>query len=134
VPQPGASVPALGPQILAGGQTMRVTVVAGSDPCIGQVSFNDLNGNSLFPSGPVGLSPGTGTSIDLNVDALSLRLGQRIEVQPALTVTQPAAAVPLNSVCRASVEVFDHLTGRTWTHQSTMSALPAVQSPAAGSQ
>jgi hypothetical protein len=125
--QPGAPVPALGPQILAGGQTMRVNVVAGSDPCVGQVGFNDLNGNSLVPSSPVNLSPGTGKSIDLNADSLSLRLGQRIEAQPALTVTQPTAAVPLNSVCQASVEVFDHLTGRTWTYQSTMAALPCLQ-------
>jgi hypothetical protein len=75
-----------------------------------------------------------GTSIDLNADTLSLRLGQRIEAQPTLTVTAPAAAVPLNSVCQASSQVFDHFTGRTWTYQGTMGALPAVQSPAAAPQ
>lgn len=35
----------------------------------------------------------------------------------------------MNSVCNAAVEVFDHLTGRTETHQNTMVGLPAVQSP-----
>lgn len=38
----------------------------------------------------------------------------------------------MNSVCNAAVEVFDHLTGRTETHQNTMVGLPAVQSPVAG--
>jgi hypothetical protein len=132
--QPGASVPTLGPQILAGGQTLRVTVVAGTDPCIGNVGFNDLNGNPLVQSTPLNLMPGTGTSVDLDADTLSLKLGQRIEAQPALTVTQPAAAVALNSVCQASAEVFDHVTGRTWSYQSTMAALPAVQSAAAAPQ
>ena len=130
VPQPGASAPALGPQILAGGQTMRVDVVAsGPDPCVGQIAFNDGNGNSLIPAVQVNLVPGTGTSVDLNGDGLALRFGQRIEVQPVLTVGPPSAAVALNSVCSASVEVFDHLLGRTWTHQSTLAGIPAVQSP-----
>jgi hypothetical protein len=134
VPQPGASSPGLGPQILAGGQTMRMDVLAsGVDPCVAQVQFNDANGNPLIPASSANLTPGTGTIVDLNSEALGLRLGQNIEVQPVVTPTAPAAAVAQNSVCNASVEVFDHLTGRTWSHQSTFVGLPAVQTPAAGS-
>lgn len=131
--QPGASVPGLAPQILAGGQTMRFDVLASPfDSCVAQVGFNDANGNPLIPSVLVNLAPGTGTTVDLNANALGFGLGREIEVQPVLTPTAPAAAVAQNSVCIASVEVFDHLTGRTWSHQSTMAGLPAVQSPAGG--
>jgi hypothetical protein len=127
-PQPGTSAPTLGPQILAGGQTMRVDVVAsGPDQCVAQVGFNDKNGNPLNPPRVVNLSSGTGTSVDLNANTLGLRLGQRIEVQPVLTVTAPPAAVAMNSVCNASAEVFDHLTGRTWSHQGTAAGQRAVQ-------
>lgn len=123
-------VSALNPQILAGGQTMRFDVVAaGPDPCVAQVAFNDANGNPLVPSTSLNLPSGTGTTVDLNADTLGFRWGTRIEVQPMITAMPPAAAVAQNSVCNAAVEVFDHLTGRTETHQSTMVGLPALQSP-----
>ena len=143
VPQPGGSLPggsspgsinisALSPQILAGGQTMRFDVLAsGTDPCVAQVSFNDVNGNPLIPASSVNLAPGTGTIVDLESAALNLRPKQEIEVQPMLTATAPVGAVAQNSVCNASVEVFDGVTGHTWSHQSTMVGLPAV-SPAGG--
>ena len=131
VPQPGTSSPSLGPQILAGGQTMRVNIyAAGPDPCVAQVGFNDMNGDALIPTTSVNQAPGTGTSVDLNSDALQLKLGQRIEALPVITVTAPVGAVPLNSVCNISSEVYDHLTGRTMTHQGMLAGLPAVQSPA----
>ena len=133
LPQPGTFGPRLAPQILAGGQTMRFDALASPfDSCVAQVSFNDRNGNPLIPSMPLNLAPGTGTTVDLNANALGFGLGREIEVQPVLTPTAPAAAVAQNSVCIASVEVFDHLTGRTWSHQSMMVGLPAVQSPAGG--
>jgi len=125
------NVSSLSPQILAGGQTMRFDVMAtGPDPCVAQVTFNDANGNPLVPSTSVNLPSGAGTTVDLNADTLGFALGTRIEVQPVITATAPAAAVPLNSVCNAAVEVFNHLTGRTQTHQNTTVGLPAVQSPA----
>jgi hypothetical protein len=128
VPQPGASVPALGPQVLAGGQTMRVNVVAyPPDPCIAQVSFTDKNGNPIGSTLPVNLGPGMGTSLDLNADTLGLRFGQRIEVQPVVTVEPLVGGAAVTSVCQSSSEVFDHLLGRTWSYQSSLAALPAVQ-------
>ena len=129
VPPPGASVPALGPQVLAGLQTMRVNVVAyPPDPCVGQISFTDKNGNPIGSTMPVNLSPGAVTSLDLNANTLGLRLGQSIEVQPIMAVTPPLAAAAVNSVCETSVEVFDHLTQRTESYQSSLASLPAVQS------
>jgi hypothetical protein len=66
-----ANVSALSPQILAGGQTMRFDVVAaGPDPCVAQVAFNDANGNPLVPSTTVNLPSGTGTTVDLNAEAV----------------------------------------------------------------
>jgi hypothetical protein len=119
-------VPTFIPQGLAGGQTMRLNVVAiPPDPCIGQLSFADKNGTLLGASMPVNLTPGTATSLDLNADSGSLKLGQRIEVQPVVSALPSAAAT--NSACQGSVEVFDHLTGRTWTYQVGGSLLPAVQ-------
>jgi len=129
IPPPGASVPALGPQVLAGLQTMRVNVVAfPPDPCVGQISFTDKNGNPIGSTMPVNLSPGSAISVDLNANTLGLRLGQSIEVQPIVTVVPPLAAAAVNSVCETSVEVFDHLTQRTESYQSSLAALPAVQS------
>lgn len=127
------SVSALSPQILAGAQTMRFDIVAlPFDSCTAQVSFNDGNGVALIPAVPVNLTPGTGTTVDLTSEAVSVRLGQNIEVQPVLTPTAPLAAVAQNSVCIGSVEVFDQVTGRSWSHQNTMVGLPAVQLPAGG--
>ncbi|HEV3482666.1 MAG TPA: hypothetical protein VGR97_10105 [Candidatus Acidoferrales bacterium] len=128
--RPGASAPALAPQVLAGGQTMRITVVASNtDPCNATLSLADKNGVALGPSEPVSVSPGTGTSLDLNANTLGLTFGRRIEVLPIVTPTaapSPGGA-PVNSVCQVTVEVFDHLTGRTESSQSTSKALPAVQ-------
>ena len=109
---------------------MRVNIFAEPpDPCIAQVSFTDKNGNPIGSTLPVNLSPGTGTSLDLNADSLKLRLGQSTEVLPTIAVATPLAAAALNSVCQTSVEVFDHFTGRTWSYQSSLAVagLPAVQ-------
>jgi hypothetical protein len=124
-----SGVPEFFPQGLAGGQTMRLNVVAfPPDPCIGQLSFADKNGARVGPSLPVNLTPGMATSLDLNADALGLKVGEHVEVQPAVSVTPSiSSGPPITSACQGSVEVFDHLTGRTWTYQS---GLPAVQLPA----
>ena len=108
-----SALPQLLPQGLAGGQTMRLNVVAfPPDPCIGQLSFADMNGAALGPSMPVTLTPGTATSLDLNADALGLKVGQHLEVQPVVSMAPSiSAGPPIASACRASVEVFDHLTG-----------------------
>ena len=137
-PAPGAesvsALPQFLPQGLAGGQTMRLNVVAfPPDPCNGQLSFTDKNGAVLGPSLQVNLAPGTATSLDLNADALGLKVGQHVEVQPVVSVAPSiSAGPPIATACQASVEVFDHLTGRTWTYQTQLPAvqLPAVQLPA----
>jgi hypothetical protein len=122
-----SALPSFVPQGLAAGQTMRLNVVAfPPDPCIGQLSFADKNGAPVGSSMPVNLNPGMVTSLDLNADTLGLKLGQHIEVQPVVSAA-PSASVPIASTCQGSVEVFDHLTGRTWTYQTQ---LPAVQLPA----
>ena len=127
--EPGAFSPSLVPEVLAGGQTMRFNAAApASDSCTGQLRFADENGSPIGPTTPLNLAPGAGTSLDLRADMLGLRLGQRAEVQPILDMTAPpTAGAPLNSVCQASVEVFDNLTGRTRTYQFTLASLPAVQ-------
>jgi hypothetical protein len=124
-----SGVPGFFPQGLAGGQTMRLNVVAfPPDPCIGVLSFADKNGARVGPSLPVNLTPGMATSLDLNADALGLKVGEHMEVQPVISATPSiSAGAPITSACQGSVEVFDHLTGRTWTYQS---GLPAVQLPA----
>jgi hypothetical protein len=124
-----SGVPGFFPQGLAGGQTMRLNVVAyPPDPCIGQLSFTDKNGAPLGTSMAVNLTPGAATSLDLNADALGLKVGQHLEVQPEVSTTPSiSAGPPITSACQGSVEVFDHLTGRTWTYQS---GLPAAQLPA----
>ena len=128
VPQPGASAPELVPQGLAGGQTMRISATASAfAPCNSTLGFADKNGVPLGSNLPVNLSPGMGTWLDLNANSLGLTFGKRIEVQPVVTPMPLASGAPLNSVCQVTVAVFDHLTGRTWTSQSTLLDLPAVQ-------
>jgi hypothetical protein len=119
-PQSGA--PSLLPQDLAAGQTMRLNAIAfPPDPCVSILSFADQNGNPLGTSQQVNLAPGTGAYLDLNADTLGLRFGQHLDVQPIVTVTAPIGAAAINSACQTSVEVFDHLTGRTMTFQTVPS-------------
>ncbi len=125
------SAPVLSPQALASGETMRLNVVAvAPSSCSGQLSFAGKDGGPVGPTLPVNLSPGTGTSLDLNSDTMGLRLGKVIEVQPILTVTPSPNGAAVSSVCQASVEVFGNVTGKTRSYQSSLAAVPAVQSPA----
>lgn len=125
--QPGSFAPSLLPQVLAGGQTMRITVSAtDSVPCNATLSFADKDGNPLGSSLPVAVNSDATTWSDLNADSLGLTFGRRIEVLPIVTPTAIVGAAPVPSVCAVSVEVFDHLAGRTETSQSTLVGLPAV--------
>ena len=128
--QPGASAPDLAPQVLAGGQTMRITVAATPLAlCNAMLGFTNQNGVALGPSEPVSLTPGTATSLDLSASTVGLSLGKRIEVQPTVTPTAAptATGAPANSVCQVTVELFESATGRTMNSQSTSVALPAQQ-------
>jgi hypothetical protein len=116
---PQSVAPSLVPQGLAGGQTMRLNAIAlPPTPCVSILSFADQNGNPLGTPQQVNLAPGTGTFVDLNADTLGLQFGQHLDVQPIVTVTAPIGTAAINSACQTSVEVFDHLTGRTMTFQT----------------
>jgi hypothetical protein len=126
---PTPAAPTLVPQVLAGGQTMQVNVVAfPGDPCVGQVSFKGPDGSPRGSITPINLSPGMGTSVPLTAESVGLKHTERMNVQPVVTVTPPivGTAEVAPSVCQASVEVFDNLTGRTQTYQ-TGTQVPAVQ-------
>jgi len=120
------SVSTFAPQGLAGGETIRLTAFSyPPTPCVATLSFADHNGRPLGSTLPVSLSGVQSASLDLNANALSLKLGQRVEVQPIVTLTPLVGDIaPQALACPASVEVFDHLTNRTWTYQM---GLPAVQ-------
>jgi hypothetical protein len=124
-----SAAPLFNPQGLAGFQTMRLNAVAyPPGPCLARLGFADPNGNQLGSTLAVNLSPGQAASLDLNADTLGLKLGQRIEVLPIVTVTPPVTTgPPVASVCGASAEVFDQITGRTETYQPEQTALPAAQ-------
>ncbi len=107
------------PQSLTAGRTLRVTLSADPpSPCIAEVSFSDAKGNRLgFPT-QVNLSPGQSTVVGLNADALKLKFAEKIDVQTSVVLTSPTAfpgsTGPQQApACPASVEVFDHRTGRT---------------------
>ena len=128
---PGNGPPTFVLQGLAGGEIMRLNVSAytTNNPCIAVLSFADNNGIPVGPSMPVNLNPGMSSSLDLNSSVLGLAIGQVTNVQPIVTLTSPiTAGPPVQSVCAASSEVFDRLTGRTHTYQAgSTTRLPAVQ-------
>jgi hypothetical protein len=131
---PDPLAPVLAAQSLEHGQTMLINVMALPDhPCIARLNFADKEGRPLRPSKLVDVPAGTGMSFDLNADTLGLKLGERIDVRPIVTltappVTSPTAASPrIDSACQASVEVFDQKSGRTETYQAARVQSPAVR-------
>lgn len=116
-------------QGLAGGQTIRLLVSAfPPGPCAGTLSFVHRDGSPAGPSLQVNLQPGQAAKLDLNSVTLGLQAGQRIELQPVVTVTpSTAAGAPISSACLANAEVFENDTGRTGTYQTGAKGLPAVQ-------
>jgi hypothetical protein len=84
-------------------QTGRLNVVAFPPvPCIGTISWVDMNGTTIGTSMQVGLSLGQATHLDLPGGGA---LGQRAEVRPVVTVTGGA--------CVASAEVYNNITKQT---------------------
>jgi hypothetical protein len=102
-------------QGLAGGQTMQLTVTAAGSaaPCLATLSFADRDGNAVGTSMQAALQAGEATSLNLSAAVLNLKAGQRVELQPVVSVEASS-----NSSCLASAEVFDNVTGRTWTYQA----------------
>jgi hypothetical protein len=88
-------------------------------PCVATLSFDNSQGIAVGPSLAVSLSPGQSTSLDLPSAALNLRLGQHTVVQPLVTL-QPVigAAAVVAPACAVASDVFDPLSGRTWTYQT----------------
>lgn len=107
---PGATgyppVPVFGMLGLTLSRTLRLNVVAyPPDPCIGQISFADRNGNPIGAPRAVQLSAGSATFLDLPGSAVVTAFGQRAAVRPVVTLATGA--------CIASAEVYDNLTGVT---------------------
>jgi len=130
--QQGGPGQLLGPQGLAGGETMRIVAVAYPvDPCIGTLSFADQTGAPIGPSLPVSLAPGHGMPLDVTAASLGVQTGQRIEVQPrfTLTSTAPAAVNPVRSACALTAEVFNSITGQTLTYQTALVTSPPPSIP-----
>jgi hypothetical protein len=124
-----APPPSLAPQGLAGGQAMRLIATAHPPiPCIATLSFADGKGAPIGPSLSVDLKPGESKVLDLDSTALNLPVGQRIEVQPRVTLQGPVNASPgeegtrheraVGPACAAVADVFDKTTGRTSTYQN----------------
>jgi len=112
------AAPTFVPQGLPYGQTMRITALAPPDSsCIALLSFADDNGNPVGPTNNVNLSPGHMALLDFNANSITGQSGQRIEVQPMVTLQTPPQGPA--SACEASVEVWDQHTGNTTTRQDS---------------
>ena len=90
-------------------QTVRLNVVAfPPDPCVGTLSFTDIEGNPLRARSPVSLTAGQATFIDLPGTAVPSGSGHG-EVMARFEQSAGAA----QGTCVPSVEVYDQLTGTT---------------------
>jgi len=109
----------LAPQGLALGQIMRLTATAYPPvPCDATLTFVNSEGVAIGPSVTVSLAPGQSQALDLKSATLGLTLGHRTIVQPVVAL-QPviSAAAVVSPACMVSSDVFDTITGRTWTYQ-----------------
>jgi hypothetical protein len=115
LPAMAAGNPQFGMVGLAAGQVLRQNVVAyPPNPCSAAIGFRNSNGQypQPLPDKTVYLNPGQADFIDLPAGVLGLRFGQRAELQPAVAL-QPAPNG--SSSCKATAEVYDRFSGRTWT-------------------
>jgi hypothetical protein len=115
---PGKAAPSgpldFGLQGVAFEQVVRLNIVAvPGDPCQAVLGFRDRNG---VPAGPsdktVNLATGQADFLDIAASSLVSNFGQRVEVRPVVASAPAAAGVP--SSCRATAEIWDVSTGRTW--------------------
>ena len=123
-----AANPTFAFQGLALGETMQI-IVSGfpNTGCSATLGFADINGNPVGPTKQVNLQPGQADSLEVHAITLGIAPGQRMELQPVVSPFVSAAAASSGSACQATTEVFDTLTGRTWTYQPGERQLPAVQ-------
>jgi len=114
---PGKIPPAgsleFGLQGVAFAQVVRLNVVAGGGLCQAVLGFRDQKGIPVGPSDKtVSLAAGQADFLDIAGNSLVSSFGQRAEVRPIVASVPGAAGVP--SSCRATAEVWDVFTGRTW--------------------
>jgi hypothetical protein len=106
---PGSPAVQFGPVGVGFLQTVRLNVVAfPPDPCVGTLSFTDVEGHSLRAPSPVSLTAGQSTFVDLPGTAVPSDSGHG-EVMAEFA--PPVGAAP--GTCVPSVEVYDQLTGTT---------------------
>ena len=111
-------------------QTVRLNVEGissnGNAPCQGQLSFLDVNGNTLSTGTSVTLNQGQTSYFELNGNTLVKGFGQRVQVRPLITTSSA------NGTCSASTEEYEQITGRTLVYASAVNVLtPSIQLPAA---
>jgi hypothetical protein len=105
-------IPVFGLLGAAIGQSVRLNVLLPPGPTLPPGPVRVTLGFNIpgFPPGPsriVDLMPGEGAFLDLPMDGLGLRLGQRIEIRPTI--------VGATGNLRVTAEVYDQLSGRTTT-------------------
>jgi hypothetical protein len=96
------------------------------------LGFEDINGNAIGPNSTVTLRSEETATLDLDLDTLLKRPGERVEVRPVVTVANvksapgTAAAVPPVVFVPTVTEVFDRLTGfgTVLVSDNTVSLLP----------
>ena len=107
---------------LVRGQTLQLNIVAlPTDPCFATLGFQDVNGNPLGTTLPVTLQGGQSASLALNGNSLTNTPGQRIEVQPTVTLAAGVA-----SQCSASTEIYDNLLGISSVAVPGAAGFPAI--------
>ena len=100
-------------------QTVRLNVEGTSSdpnaPCMAQLSFLDVNGNTLGSGPSLTLTQGQTSYFDLNGNTLVGGFGQRVQVRPSLTMTSAAGT------CSASAETYEQFSGRTLVYGNEVS-------------
>ena len=121
---PAAQPPEPDFPILGGslGQTMRIAITAdGRAGCTAVAGFRNSLGQPPEPEKTLMLAPGQTGFVDLSLNRLAARIGQRVEVRPFVQVAA--------GQCDGSVEVFEVFTGRTTASLRLFTGLQAPPEP-----
>ena len=104
------------------GQTMRIAITAdGRAGCTAVAGFRNSLGQPPEPEKTLMLAPGQTGFVDLSLNRLAARIGQRVEVRPFVQVAA--------GQCDGSVEVFEVFTGRTTASLRLFTGLQAPPEP-----
>jgi len=88
------------------GQTVRLVVAAGGTSrcsALAKLTYGDLL--PATPERVMELGPKQAASVDVNLNRLASRIGQRVEILPYVQIR--------GGVCKAAIEVVDNFTART---------------------